>query len=210
MPCLRDRATRWSVALAADPAGRGRSSRVGIVITHWDEVEGPARAGHIAAPGSRSRVQLDHRGRTAHLGRAGPLGDAVASRGLGGGDLLRPLGHGVLVPGRGRRRSARSRSGRATASSTSRSSTRTRSAPATTGSSCSPSASGTTPRTRCCLAPACRGSARPGCSRGRRRIIRGRARRRRAPTWDELSERPARVVNLADVPRSNASAGTVG
>ena len=50
-------------------------------------------------------------------------------------------------------------------------------------------------RTRCCRAPASRGSARPGCCRARRRIIRGRERLPSdAPTWAELRERPAHVV----------------
>ena len=47
---------------------------------------------------------------------------------------------------------------------------------ARTASTCSPSASGATRRTRCCRAPASRGSARPGCSRARPTTIRGSAR----------------------------------
>ena len=57
----------------------------------------------------------------------------------------------------------------ATASSTSPSCTRTRFRPGLTVSTCSPSASATTPRTRCCRARVSRGSVRRGCSREARR-----------------------------------------
>ena len=76
------------------------------MITHWDEVDGQsarARAHRRLLAGAHG-LQLDHRWGAAHLGRRRPLGDAVASRRLGGGDLLCPLGHGLLLPGRRRRR----------------------------------------------------------------------------------------------------------
>ena len=138
------------------------------MITHWDEVEGTRRErGHIAASWqSLSGANSITAGVAAHLGRAGSLGDAAPPRGLGGGDLLRPLRDGRLATRVRATKSGRSRSARATASCIARSSTRTRSAPATTGSSCSRSGSGTTRRTRSCRAPASPGSARPGCSQG--------------------------------------------
>ena len=105
------------------------------MITHWDEVESNRRErGHIAASWqSLTGAQFDHRRRAAHLGRAGPVGDAAPSRGLGGGDLLRPLRQRRLgAVGRREGGGVRGRR-RATASSTSRSSTRTRSAPGDDG-----------------------------------------------------------------------------
>ena len=69
-----------------------------------------------------------------------------------------------------------------------------------------PLASGTTPRTHCSRAPACHGSARPGCCRELRRIIRGRAK----PPSELLPGQSSRTVPRASrtspmCPRSNAA-----
>ena len=152
------------------------------MITHWDEVEGDRRErGHIAASwqpltGAHSvtagvqRISIDPGRWATPLHLEGSEEEIFYV--LSGHRCLRAVGRREGRGVRGRRR--------ATVSSIWRSSTRTRSAPGTRASSCSPSGSGTTPRTRCCRGPASRGSVRPGCSRARPRTTLGARGRRRA------------------------------
>ena len=179
------------------------------MISHWDDVASVRRErGHIAADwqsltGERSswvgvqRIRIE----------PGQVVDAAAPRGVRGGDLLRPLGHGRLRPV-GRLRTRRpTRSARATASSTSRSSTRTRSGPEPTASRCSRSASGTTPRTRSCRAPASRGSGRRGCSRARPTTTRGSERRPPGRRRSASSPSDRRGSSTPPTSRARAAAG---
>ena len=82
-----------------DHLGFGRDHATGTRSRESGESGGTSRPSWQSLTGTNSvaagvqRISID----------PGPLGDAAASRGLGGGDLLRPLRHGRLVPGRRRR-----------------------------------------------------------------------------------------------------------
>ena len=193
MPCLRD----WALdgRSPSRPLRQGAGDRLGLARDHAlgrGRGRSDASAGTSQPPGRRSRATTRSRpGCSASRSTPGRWATPLHLEGSEEEIFYVLSGTGFSFQGEGDDEQ-RSPSGRVTASSTLRSSMPTRSAPATTGSSCSPSGSGTTPRTPCCRGPASRGSARPGCWRERRRITRGRERQPSAlPTWAELAERPA-------------------
>ena len=166
---------------------------------------------HRGVLAGSDRGQLGHCGRATHLGRSREAGRRrCISRARRRRSSTCSRAAGSRSSGTASRR-RRSPSGRGTASSTSLSSTRTRSARATTVSSCSPSDSATTPANT--LLP------RAGVSwLGPTWVLQGapedhpwaREAAVGPPTWEALAERPSRIVNVDDVPRTASGDGRRG